>query len=231
MTPTFRTDMTVDLLQSWGTDHFAALAARVSTGEQELKPERLSGLINYLVSEGHWAPFEHLGATFRLEIPLFVLGQLTRHRHLSFSVQSGRYTEADPVFWLPGADRPLVNHGTSARPEMGHPKYDPDSYAVEYLSMLTQNKIRHVATAATEQYQALLADGVAKEVARSVLPEGLYTPLYVSGNLRAWFYVLSQRNGSHGHPQHEIMEVARKIERHISELFPLTYAAWLKSLG
>lgn len=228
MTPTFRSDQTVDRLQSWGTDHFAALAARVSTGEQELKPERLTGLINYLVSEGHWAPFEHLGATFRLEVPLFVLGQLTRHRHLSFSVQSGRYTEADPVFWVPDEDRPLVNNGTSARPDMGHPD---DPKAKGFLSFRTVTQIRHVAVAATEQYLALLADGVAKEVARSVLPEGLYTSLYVSGNLRAWFYVLSQRNGSHGHPQHEIMEVARKIEHHISELFPLTYAAWLKSLG
>lgn len=226
MTPTFRSDMTVDLLQSWGTDHFAALAARVSTGEQELKPERLTGLINYLVSEGHWAPFEHLGVTFRLEVPLFVLGQLTRHRHLSFSVQSGRYTEADPVFWVPDEDRPLVNKGTSARPDMGH----PDDTEKNFLSFRTVTQIRHVAIAATEQYQALLADGVAKEVARSVLPEGLYTSLYVSGNLRAWFYVLSQRNGSHGHPQHEIMEVARKIEHHISELFPLTYASWLKTI-
>lgn len=226
MTPTFRSDTTVELLQSWGTDHFAALAARVSTGEQELTPERLAGLINYLVSEGHWAPFEHLGATFRLEVPLFVLGQLTRHRHLSFSVQSGRYTEADPVFWVPDDDRPLVNNGTSARPDMGHPD---DPKAKGFLSFRSVTQIRHVAIAATEQYQALLADGVAKEVARSVLPEGLYTSLYVSGNLRAWFYVLSQRNGSHGHPQHEIMEVARKIETHISELFPLTYAAWLKT--
>lgn len=234
MTPTFRSDQTVELLQYWGTDHFAALAARVSTGEQELKPERLTGLINYLVSEGHWAPFEHLGATFRLEVPLFVLGQLTRHRHLSFSVQSGRYTEADPVFWVPDEDRPLVNKGTSARPDMGH----PDAYGLgnadywkNFLSFRSVTQIRYVATSATEQYQALLADGVAKEVARSVLPEGLYTSLYVSGNLRAWFYVLSQRNGSHGHPQHEIMEVARKIEHHISELFPLTYAAWLKTLS
>lgn len=226
MTLTFRSDQTVELLQSWGTDHFAALAARVSTGEQELKPERLTGLINYLVAEGHYAPFEHLGATFRVEAPLFVLTQITRHRHLSFSVQSGRYTEFDPVFWAPDEDRPLTNKGTSARPELGHPD---DSRTRSWVHQRTTESIRHAASKAVEEYNTLLDNGVAKEVARSVLPQNLYTAFYVTGNLRAWFDVLHLRNGSHGHPQHEIMEVARKIEHRISELFPLTYAAWLKT--
>lgn len=225
MTAKYRSDMSVGLLQAWGSDEFAAKAARVSTGEQEVKPERLNGLVNYLVAEGHYAPFEHLGATFRVEAPLFVLTQITRHRHLSFSVQSGRYTEFDPVFWVPSEDRPLINKGTSARPELGHPD---DPIQQTYLNQRATASARIVAKEALYEYEFLLGEGVAKEVARSVLPQNLYTAFYVTGNLRAWFDVLHLRNGSHGHPQAEIVEVAQKIEAHVAELFPITYGAWLK---
>ena len=219
----FRSDMTVDLLQSWGSDEFAASAARVSTGGQTVSPERLNGLIKYLISEGHFAPFEHLGATFRVEAPLFVLAQITRHRHLSFSVQSGRYTEADPVFWVPDADRPLVNTGTSARPEMGFPNSkDERNLLWETARVLTYR----VGYKSTEMYGRLVEEGVAKEVARAVLPQSLYTSFYVSGNLRAWFDVLRLRNGSHGHPQLEIVEVAQKIEAAIATVFPISYGSW-----
>lgn len=228
MTAKYRSDMTVELLQSWGSDEFAAKAARVSTGEQEVKPERLNGLVNYLVAEGHYAPFEHLGATFRVEAPLFVLTQITRHRHLSFSVQSGRYTEFNPVFWVPSEDRPLINKGTSARPEMGHPE---DATEKSFLHFNTGESIRHVSEKALKECQWLVSEGIAKEVARSVLPQNLYTAFYVTGNLRAWFDVLHLRNGSHGHPQAEIVEVAQKIEAHVSKLFPITYEAWVKDHG
>jgi thymidylate synthase (FAD) len=216
--------MTVDVLQHWGSDEDAASAARVSTGGQTVSLERLNGLIKYLISEGHFAPFEHLGATFRVEAPLFVLAQITRHRHLSFSVQSGRYTEPDPVFWVPDADRPLVNKGTSARPEMGH--LDPEDPDWFNLNANTVTRIEIASAKAVEQYNLMLKNGVAKEVARAVLPQGLYTSFYVSGNLRAWFDVLKLRNGSHGHPQLEIVEVAQKIEAGIATLFPISYGAW-----
>lgn len=214
----FRSGMAVDVLQHWGSDELAASAARVSTGGQTVSPERLNGLIKYLISEGHFAPFEHLGATFRVEAPLFVLAQITRHRHLSFSVQSGRYTEADAVFWVPDADRPLVNKGTSARPEMGH----GDGDLITEVTYGFEGSIEM----AVDEYNRFLALGVAKEVARAVLPQSLYTSFYVSGNLRAWFDVLKLRNGSHGHPQLEIVEVAQKVEASIAVLFPISYAAW-----
>lgn len=219
----FRSGMTVDVLQHWGSDEFAASAARVSTGGQTVSPERFNGLIKYLISEGHFAPFEHLGATFRVEAPLFVLAQITRHRHLSFSVQSGRYTEADPVFWVPDSERPLVNKGTSARPEMGHPDSDEERVTTY---MWTEGRFESAFREAARSYEELVNLGVAKEVARAVLPQSLYTSFYVSGNLRAWFDVLKLRNGSHGHPQLEIVEVAQKIEASIAVLFPISYAAW-----
>lgn len=223
----YRSDMTVELIQHWGSDEFAAQAARASTGGQKVSPERLKGLINYLMSSEHYAPFEHLGATFYVEAPLFVLGQITRHRHLSFSVQSGRYTEADAVFWVPDVDRPLVNKGTSARPEMGHPESDEERFTT-YL--WTEGRFHAALTEAAGSYEELIELGVAKEVARAVLPQSLYTSFYVSGNLRAWLGVLHLRNGSHGHPQAEIVEVAQKIETAIAEMFPISYDAWKRSV-
>lgn len=220
--------MTVTAVQHWGSDEFAATAARASTGGQEVSPERLKGLINYLISSEHYAPFEHLGATFYVEAPLFVLSQITRHRHLSFSVQSGRYTEADAVFWIPDEDRPLINWGTSARPQLGH--LDPGDPNWFNLNANTVTRIEIATREAVTQYGMMLDNGVAKEVARAVLPQSLYTSFYVSGNLRAWLGVLHLRNGSHGHPQAEIVEVAQKIETAIAEMFPISYDAWKRSV-
>lgn len=216
----YRTDMTVELLQTWGSDEFAANAARVSTGGTAVHPDRLAGLIGYLMREEHYAPFEHLGATFRVEAPLFVLSQITRHRHLSFSVQSGRYTEFNPVFWVPNADRPLVNNGSSARPNLVHTDHSG------YLHARTSETLRNASASSLREYGRLLEEGVAKEVARSVLPQNLYTSFYVSGNLRAWLGVLHLRNGSHGYPQHEIVEVAKQIEAALAQSFPISYACW-----
>lgn len=217
-----RSDMGVELIQTWGDDALVAKAARVSTGRDQIENSKISGLINYLVSEGHHSTLEHCGLTFRFEAPLFVLGQFVRHRHISPNVQSGRYAKFEPVFYLPSPERPLVNAGTSARPELV-----PSGSA----EVVTNSRFRQIQSAedAYFYYQQLLEMGVANEVARNVLPQSTYTSWYASANLRAWLHFLGLRNGSFGHPQYEIADLAEQVEEHFEEHFPLVYAAWEKS--
>lgn len=216
---TIRSDMGVELIQTWGDDALVAKAARVSTGRDQIENSKISGLINYLVSEGHHSTLEHCGLTFRFEAPLFVLGQFVRHRHISPNVQSGRYTKFEPVFYLPSPERPLVNVGTSARPELV-PSGDDE---VDMNSRIRQSQS---AEDAYFYYQQLLDLGVANEVARNVLPQSTYTSWYASANLRAWLHFLGLRNGSFGHPQYEIADLAEQVEEHFEEHFPLVYKAW-----
>lgn len=217
---TFRSDMGVELIQTWGSDEMVARAARVSTGRDQMENPKIEGLIKYLVSEGHHSTLEHCGMTFRFEAPLFVLGQAVRHRHISPNVQSGRYTQFEPVFYVTSEDRPLINAGTSARPELVHPEQD-------HVSIPAETTQTTAVEDAYYHYRHLLDLGVANEVARNVLPQSTYTSWYASGNLRAWLHFLGLRNGSWGHPQWEIADLAQQVEDHLAEHFPLVYKAWL----
>ena len=110
-----RSDVSVELVKSSASDSDVLFAARVSTlGEQSLDelqkdPERSKGLINYLMRDRHGSPFEHNSMTFFVSAPIFVFREFMRHRvGWSYNEESGRYRELDPVFYVPGADRKLV---------------------------------------------------------------------------------------------------------------------------
>src|SRR5580693_2608018 len=113
----FRSDMTVELVKHAASDADVIWAARVSTkGEQSLDdvnadPERSSGLINYLMRDRHGTPFEHSSMTFYVQAPIFVFREFMRHRTFSYNEESGRYRRLEPVFYVPGPDRKLVQSG------------------------------------------------------------------------------------------------------------------------
>lgn len=214
----FRSDMKVDLIQTWGGDEMVARSARVSTQSDLLETGKIAGLIRYLVREGHNSTLRHSGMTLRFEAPLFVLGQAVRHKFLDVNVQSGRYSEFKPKFYLPES-RAVENKGSSARPE-----FPGDSTQVS--AQIATGEARAMAISAWGRYKYQLADGVSREVARNVLPQSTYTSWYASGNLNAWLDFLHLRNGQHGYPQAEIVELARQVEHYLAEGFPLVYAAW-----
>ena len=113
----FRSDMTVELVKASASDADVIWAARVSTaGEQSLEeigedPARSAGLINYLARERHGSPFEHTSMTFFISAPIFVFREFMRHRIASYNEESGRYRELSPVFYVPDADRKLIQIG------------------------------------------------------------------------------------------------------------------------
>ena len=228
----FRDNMTVELVKSSASDADVIWAARVSTaGETTLEKvgessERDAGLINYLARERHGSPFEHTSMTFFVSAPIFVFREFMRHRIASYNEESGRYRELRPVFYIPNKDRKLVQVGKTGA-------YTFIDGTPEQLE-ITVNAIKETCTLAYENYQKILASGVAREVARAVLPVTLYSSMYVTMNARALMNFLSLRTSSEGshfpsYPQREIEMVAEKMEKHFAELMPMTYAAFQKS--
>jgi thymidylate synthase (FAD) len=228
----FRDDMTVELVKSSASDADVIWAARVSTaGETTLEKvgessDRDAGLINYLARERHGSPFEHTSMTFFVSAPIFVFREFMRHRIASYNEESGRYRELRPVFYIPNKDRKLVQVGKTGA-------YTFVDGTPEQLD-ITINAIKETCTLAYENYQKILASGVAREVARAVLPVTLYSSMYVTMNARALMNFLSLRTSSPdshfpSYPQREIEMVAEKMEKHFAELMPMTYAAFQKS--
>ncbi|CAB4613655.1 MAG: FAD-dependent thymidylate synthase [Actinobacteria bacterium] len=228
----FRDDVSVELVKSSASDADVIWAARVSTaGDKSLEDvgadaAKSEGLINYLARERHGSPFEHTSMTFFISAPIFVFREFMRHRIASYNEESGRYRELRPVFYVPSKDRKLVQVGK------------PGSYSfVEGTTeqyQMTVDAIKETCTLAYENYQKLLTAGVAREVARAVLPVTLYSSMYVTMNARALMNFLSlrtAREGSHfpSYPQREIEMVAEKMEAEFAKLMPITYGAFEKS--
>jgi len=234
VTPTaevkFRSDVTVELVKATAADSDVAFAARVSTaGERSLDsvdadPTSAAGLIRYLMRERHGSPFEHSVMTFYVQAPIFVWREHMRHRVASYNEESGRYRVLDPVFYVPGPDRRLVQQGKPGAYEF------VEGTAEQHA--LTDAAMRESVTRAYGAYVRMLDAGVAREVARMVLPVSIYSSAYVTMNARALMNFLSLRRKDDdstfpSYPQREIEMVAERYEEEWSRLMPLTHAAFV----
>jgi len=226
----FRSDVTVELVKHAASDADVIWAARVSTkGEQSLDdldadPAKSSGLINYLMRDRHGSPFEHSSMTFFVQAPIFMWREHFRHRMASYNEESGRYKVLEPTFYVPGPERKLVQVGKAGA-------YDfEDGTAEQYDIVRTQTQA--ACRAAYASYEAMLEAGVAREVARIVLPVTIYSSAYVTMNARAMMNFLSLRRRSDdarfpSFPQREIEMVAERYEQEWATLMPLTHAAFV----
>ncbi|WP_235928960.1 FAD-dependent thymidylate synthase [Marisediminicola senii] len=225
----FRSDIAVELVRHSASDSDVLFAARVSTqGEQTLESaqnddvdaSRSKGLINYLMRDRHGSPFEHNSMTFYVQAPIFVFREFMRHRIASYNEESGRYRELNPVFYVPGPDRNLVQVGKPGA-------YDFLPGTPEQTDLVA-DETRRISTEAFASYQRMLDAGVAREVARIVLPLNIYSSMYVTMNARSLMNFLSlrtKREGTHfpSFPQREIEMAAEKMEGFFEELMPITY--------
>lgn len=227
----FRDDMTVELVQHVGGDASVVAAAKVSVetpGPGMLADREASaGLVRYLMRHRHGTPFEHASLTFRVEAPIFVLREWHRHRvGWSYNETSGRYRHLEPVFWVPPAGR-AVREPDAFKPAR------PLLLEDERLRAAADYPIRSAYVAAWRSYQEMLDAGVAREVARTVLPVGLYSSMFATCNPRSLMHFLSLRTRDDGaarpsYPQAEIEECARQMEAEFTRLFPLTHAAFVE---
>jgi thymidylate synthase (FAD) len=226
----FRSDVTVELVRASASDADVIFAARVSTaGEQSLEdldadPERSRGLVNYLMRERHGSPFEHNSMTFFVRAPIFVWREHMRHRIASYNEESGRYRQLEPVFYVPGRDRAVVQVGKT-----GAYEFLPGSD--EQLDLI-DTEMKAACAQSYAAYLRMLDAGVAREVARMVLPVSIYSSAYVTLNARSLMNFLSLRRkveGSHfpSYPQREIEMVAERYEEEWARLMPVTHAAFV----
>lgn len=225
----FRSDMTVELVQSMGGDEAVVFSARVSTGGSTASDgltEKDKGLINFLMRDRHGTPFEHNAFTFYIEAPIFVFREFMRHRIASYNEESGRYKELAPVFYVPDENRKLVQVGKPGAYTFEDGTYDQ--------KVVVPAEMKRLSRESYESYQRMLDKGVAREVARAVLPVSIYSSMYVTMNARALMNFLSlrtTREGTHfpSFPQREIEMVAEQMECFFAEKMPITYETFNKN--
>lgn len=211
--PTFRTHMTTELINHMGTEQTIVQTARVSTLGTKTRDAEAQGLIRFLMREGHGTPFESCTLTFRFEVPIFVSRQIVKHRISSINEESGRYKELEPIFYVPDIDRKVVQVGKTGDYEFEH----DDEKSRTAIALIQQASARSWAA-----YETSLRYGIAKEVARMVLPVNIYSTMYVTMNLRAWLNFVKLRSTiGEGHPQHEIALVGDQVADKLTELYPV----------
>lgn len=212
---TFRSDMRVTYIDSMGDDKRIAQAARVSTGnDQSDRPHE--GLVKRLWRDQHTSTFEHNTLTVMAEVPIFVAREWMRHRTFAYNEISARYTEMEPVFYVPGEDRPLVQTGKAMdyRREAGNKHQRARSSAAH----------RMTAEDAWDDYQDMIEFGIAREVARNVLPVSLYTRFYATANLRNWLHFISLRTDPTA--LWEIRDAAYQVEAIVKDRWPVAWSAF-----
>lgn len=227
----FRSDMTVELVRSAAQDSDVVWSARVSTaGEQSLEevsadPAQSKGLIKYLLKNRHGTPFEHNSMTFLVSAPIFVFREFHRHRvGWSYNEESARYRELAPVFYVPAPERRLIQVGKPG-------SYDFVEGTPTQTALVREATIR-ACEASYSAYQEMLSAGIAREVARGVLPVATYSTMYATCNARSLMAFLSLRTKREdskfpSYPQREIEMVAEQMEAYFAELMPITHGAFV----
>lgn len=193
-----------------------AYCARVSNPSNQLNTETSEKLIKYLIKNQHWSPLEMVSACLEIETTRDIARQMLRHRSFSFQEFSQRY--ADPVQELEFVTREARLQDTKNR--QNSIEMDFSNTEHREISRLWQEKQQEIIRLAKENYVWAINNGIAKEQARAVLPEGLTTSrLYMSGTLRSWIHYIQLR--SENGTQKEHAEIAKACAEVISSIFPI----------
>jgi thymidylate synthase (FAD) len=192
--------------------------ARVSFARRKTEMEASDeGLIGFLMRDRHGSPFEHNAFRFHVRCPIFVAREWFRHRIGSFNEFSMRHAKATEDFYVPDAD--------DVRSQVGK----PGAYSFERVDPELAEETRAELEALYEQayatYARLVEKGVARELARSVMPVGAYTQFYWTVNARALMNFISLRNSEFA--QLEIRRYAEAVETFFAERMPVTHAAFV----
>jgi len=218
----------IRLIDFMGSDLSISRNARVSY-DSPPRPED-EKLINYLYNNGHNTPFESVVFTFEVKAPIFVFRQWHRHRTQSYNELSARYRELPEEFYIP--EPHLVGKQNADNKQMRDPMTVEE---FEKLPQEDQNKtkmyldiMRQHNEQAFFHYKVLLADGVPRELARSILPVGTYSHMFATMNLNNLFKFLHER--THIHAQYEIRVYAMALLELIEPIVPLATAAFKEKI-
>ena len=221
----------VRLVESMGSDLSIVRNARVSydadwrTGEDDGKDAKL---LNYLLKNKHTSPFESCVFTFDVKAPIFVFRQWHRHRTWSFNEISGRYAELPEEFYVsaPG------NYGTqsTSNKQMRNISDEVDGYSAdEWAKFLRwEDEQRNMMGKCFELYRQHIAEGMPRELARSVLPLATYSHMFATVDLHNLFHFLKLR--LHSHSQYEIRVYAEAMLQLIEPIVPISVEAFRKHI-
>lgn len=202
------------LVDFMGGDQGVVDAARVSYGGKSKGEEQDRRLINYLMKHKHETPFEHSVFKFHVSCPIFVMRQWIRHRVASYNEISYRYTEVKDEYYFPAkwrAQDAKNKQGSVAAPALDHGK----------LSAEFQAQV----DACVKTYHQLIEAGVAREMARMILPVNIYTEFYWTINARSLMNFITLRADKHA--QWEIQKYGEAAARFFREKMPWTWQAYL----
>ena len=194
-----------------------AFCARVSNPSNQMNKETNEKLIKYLIKHQHWSPLEMVSACLEINTTRDIAHQIVRHRSFSFQEFSQRYANPEEMGDMFELSEARLQDEKNRQNSID---LDPESDGHKILQGTWKNKQQQVIDAAKEAYNWALDNGIAKEQARKVLPEGLTkTRLYMNGTLRSWVHYIELR-GANG-TQKEHMEIAHACAEVIANIFPL----------
>jgi thymidylate synthase (FAD) len=195
-----------------------AYCARVSNPANQFNTETSEKLIKYLIKHQHWSPLEMVSACIEIETTRDIARQILRHRSFSFQEFSQRY--ADPTAELGEAFVIREARFQDTKNRQNSVEFDMNDESQRLLAIEWERAQKRVLFAVEKEYKWAIANGIAKEQARAVLPEGLtVSRMYMNGTIRSWIHYINLRkeNGT----QKEHMEIAQACAKIISEVFPL----------
>jgi len=188
-----------------------SFCARVSNPSNQMNQETSEKLVRYLAKHKHWSPFEMVSVCMEIETTRDIARQILRHRSFSFQEFSQRY--ANPAKELEFVTR-------DARLQDAKNRQNSIETDDDVLKQIWDTWQRNVCDQALVAYQWAIDNGIAKEQARSVLPEGLtMSRMYVNGTLRSWIHYIELRSGNGTQLEH--IEIAKECARVITEIFPM----------
>ena len=195
-----------------------AFCARVSNPANQFNTETSEKLIKYLVKHQHWSPLEMVSACLEVVTTRDIARQILRHRSFSFQEFSQRY--ADPTAELSEAFVLREARFQDTKNRQNSVEVDFNDEAQRLLSIEWERAQKRVLFAVEKEYKWAIANGIAKEQARAVLPEGLtVSRMYMNGTLRSWIHFIQVRSGNGTQKEH--MLIAREVAAVIAEIFPL----------
>lgn len=206
----------VEVLEVFGSDLTVVNAARVSFAKEVKEmTDRDAKLVKYLAEHDHISPFFHPQVRLRIKMPIFVAREWYRHTiGLSRNEVSRRYVDSRPENWYPQIDELRERDPKLKQGSKDTPISDAEAVCKE---------IRDYGEMTIEFYESLLTRGVAPEIARSVLPQGMYTEFIETGSLAAYARIWKLRTDPGA--QREIQAYARAIEKLLMKHFPVSWAA------
>jgi thymidylate synthase (FAD) len=216
----------VRYIDHMGDDGRILEAARISYKSPSKGDEADKKLLAYLWKNKHTSPFEMVKLTLNIKMPIFIMRQYVRHRMQNLNEVSARYTELPNEFYIPKVWRKqdIKNKQGSIEETNWNPIVIPVT-AVAEAKTATQ-ALELLCHKAYQTYQQMLEAGIAREMARMVLPINIYTEIYTCWDLKNLLHFITLREDSHA--QAEIQEYGRAIKQICQELFPWTMEAYEK---